>query len=109
MAKKKKPAPISMKLHKERPTIEVDRPTEAVKPFNDVSSITAKQMERAERGLETLRAEVTALKNQKPPAAPAPAQAPIINIPARARIGKVVIKYDQLGFPAELIPQYEEV
>jgi hypothetical protein len=108
MPKKKKPAPISMALHKKPPTREVVPPTSEVKPFNDVSSITAKQMARAERGIEALRKEVVELRKRPQPAAAAPAPAPVVNIPGRPRIAKVVIKYDQLGFPNELIPQYTD-
>lgn len=107
MPKKKKPSPISMALHKAPPKKEVVPPTSEVEPFNEVSSITAKQMARAERSIEVLRTEVVALR-KRPKAVAAEAPVVNMNIPARARIGKVTIKYDQLGFPSELIPQYVE-
>ena len=105
MPHKKKPAPISMKLAK-LPTKQVVPPTSDVEPFNKVSSITAKQMARAERSIDNLREEVKGLRNRKLPRVAV--GSPIVNIPARARIGKITIKYDQLGFPSELIPQYVE-
>ncbi len=107
MADKKKPAPISMKLAK-LPEKRVVPDASGVEPFNAVSSITAKQMARAERSIDNLREEVRDLRNRKPLRPRVAVEAPIVNIPPRARIAKVVIKYDQLGFPSELIPQYAE-
>jgi hypothetical protein len=104
VSKKKKPAPISMKLHRAAP--EVLAPDIALAPFNEVSSVTAKQMARAELGIDALRQEVKELRSTR--GTEVATHAPVINIPPRARIAKVTIRYDQLGFPTELIPQYSE-
>ena len=101
MSKKKKPAPISRKLHKE------PVPKAAPQAFNDVSPITMKQIERAERAIDNLREEVKTLR-ATPPKVSVKADAPQVILPERPRISKVTIKYDQLGYPSELIPQYSK-
>lgn len=105
MTKKKKPAPVSMKLHKEPPKKVV--PKEAPQAFNDVSPITMKQIERAERAIDNLRQEVKEMR-ATPPKVTVTADAPTIVLPERPRISKVTIKYDQLGYPSELVPQYSK-
>ena len=105
----KKPAPISRKLSK-KPAPKAPVPEHAPAAFNDVSSITAKQMARAERAIDNVREEIKELRNRKPKihveAAPAPEV--IVNIPARPRIAKVTVKYDNFGAPSEFIPHYSE-
>ena len=105
MSKKKKPAPVSMKLHKEPPKRIV--PKEAPQAFNDVSPITMEQIKRAEKAIDNLRMEVKELR-ASPPKVSVKADAPTIVLPERPRISKVTIKYDQLGYPSELVPQYSK-
>lgn len=107
MAKKKKPAPISMSIA--RKPQKKEAPAQAPQAFNDISPITAKQIERAERDIESLRQEVSTLR-KTPPAVQVKSQAPKVDVvlPPRPRITRVKIKYDALGYPAELIPQYSE-
>jgi hypothetical protein len=103
--KKKKPAPISMKLSRAKaPT-----PKEASKGINDVSPIVEAQMKRAERAIDSLREEVQVLR-KAPPKVSVESSSPKVDviIPARPRINKITIKYDQLGYPSELIPQYSD-
>lgn len=105
--KKAKPKKISMALHKEPPK-KAPAPKEAPAAFNAVSPITQEQMDRAERAIDTLREEVVGLRKQGTPniKVEAPTSEVVVKVPPRPRIGKVVIKYDQLGFPSELIPHY---
>lgn len=94
-----------MKLHKE-PRKKVV-PDEAPQGINDVSPITAQQIKRAERAIDNLRTEVKELR-ATPPKVTVKADAPQVVLPERPRITKVTIKYDQLGYPSELIPQYSK-
>lgn len=103
--KKKKPAPIDMRLAKRAPRLAPDEPLE---PFNDVSPITAEQMARAEQSIDHLREEVKSLRKQPAPKIQVETPTPQVVIPARARIAKVTIKYDTFGTPIELIPRYAE-
>jgi hypothetical protein len=103
MAKKKKPSPPSMKLASK------PEPKAAPQAFNDVSPIIEAQMKRAERAVDNLREEVKELRS-RPPKVQVNSEAPKVEVtlPARPRISRVTIKYDQLGYPSELIPQYSE-
>lgn len=85
-------------------------PEQAPQAFNEVSPITAKQIARAERAIDNLRTEVKELR-ARPPKVQVTSPDPKVEVklPPRPRIGKVTIKYDQLGFPSELIPHYTEV
>lgn len=104
---RKKPVPPSRKLSKAPPTPE---PGEASAGINTVSPITAKQIERAERAIDNLRKEVKTLSKAPPPVKVIADQPKVtVELPQRPRIVKVSIKYDQLGMPAELIPQYGEL
>lgn len=104
---RKKPAPPSRKLSKRPPTPE---PGEASAGINEVSSITARQMAKAERAIENLGQEVRELRAKKSPVIKVDTPTPkvVVELPPRPRIAKVSIKYDALGMPAELIPQYSE-
>lgn len=104
---RKKPIPPSRKLSKKPPT---PAPGEASAGINEVSSITAKQMARAERAIDTLREEVVDLRKKGAPNIKVETPTPevVVSLPPRPRIAKVSIKYDALGMPAELIPQYSE-
>lgn len=82
-------------------------PEEAPQAFNDISPITAKQIQRAERAIDNLREDVKELR-AAPPKIKVDAPAPQVVLPERPRITKVTIKYDQLGYPSELIPQYSK-
>jgi hypothetical protein len=107
VSKKKKPAPINRKLHKEPPKKAV--PEKAPEAFNAVSPIIEQQMKRAERAVDNLREEVKELR-ARPPKVQVNSESPKVEVtlPERPRISKVTIKYDQLGFPSELIPQYSK-
>jgi hypothetical protein len=102
--KVKKPAPINTKLHR-APKAAPKEPV--AQGINAVSPITEAQMRRAEKAIDTLRSEVKELR-ATPPAISVKSEAPTVTIPPRPRITKVKIKYDQLGYPSELIPQYSE-
>ena len=107
MSKKKKPAPINRKLHKEPPKKVV--PDAAPQGINDISPITAKQIQRAERAIDNLRGEVKELR-ARPPKVQVNSESPKVEVilPERPRIARVTIKYDQLGYPSELVPQYSK-
>lgn len=105
--KKKKPAPVSMSLTKKPPKKEAVPPTPVAQGINDVSPITEAQIKRAERAIDNLRTEVKELR-ATPPKIKVEAPTPQVVLPSRPRITKVTIKYDQLGYPSELIPQYSE-
>lgn len=107
MSKKKKPAPISMKLTRAPAKKKAPVPKEAPQGINDISPITMEQIKRAEKAIDNLRVEVKELR-AKPPKVSVKADAPTIVLPERPRIAKVSIKYDQLGYPTELIPQYSK-
>ena len=104
---KKKPSPINTKLARKPVAKKAAAPAEAPAAFNDVSSITAKQMARAERAIDNLRVEVKDLRKTPPKIqVSSPNPKVEVTLPDRPRIGKIKIVYDQLGFPSELIPQY---
>lgn len=104
---RKKPVPPSRKLSKRPPEPKVG---EAAGGINEVSPITAKQITRAERAIDNLREEVQSLRKAPPPVKVVTDQPKVtVELPQRPRIVKVSIKYDQLGMPAELIPQYGEL
>lgn len=110
MAKRDKPKPISMKL------VKPSEPKAAAKappllpadparsgPLNDPTPGIKKQIAKTNRAVENLFDEVKALRD-----APLPEPVvPVVNVAPRPLIKKVSIKYDQLGFPSELIPTYE--
>lgn len=106
MSKKKKPAPISMKLHKE-PKKKAAPATPVAQGINDISPITAKQIQRAENAIDNLREQVGELRRTPPKVQVTSPETKVI-LPERPRITKVTIKYDQLGYPSELIPQYSK-
>lgn len=109
MSKKKKPAPISMKLTKGAPPKKAAPvPEQAPQAFNDVSPITAQQIKRAEKAIDNLRVEVGELR-KAPPKVEVTSPETRVVLPERPRITKVTIKYDQLGYPSELVPQYSKV
>jgi hypothetical protein len=111
MSKKKKPAPISVSLDKKpqkKEAAPVAPPMPVAQGINDISPITAKQIQRAENAIDNLRQEVNELRS-KPPKVKVEAAAPTIVLPERPRISKVTIKYDALGYPSELIPQYSKL
>ena len=107
MSKKKKPAPISMKLSKGAPPKKAPVPEQAPQAFNDVSPITQQQIKRAENAIDNLREEVGELRKSPPKVQVTSPETKVI-LPERPRITKVTIKYDQLGYPSELIPQYSK-
>lgn len=111
-AKKKKPAPISMKLHREpvRPPQVAPElaPFQPAQGINEISPIVGEQMERAEKDIDALRTEIKELRNAPPPTIEVTPPTSQVVLPERPRITKVTIKYDQLGYPTELIPQYSE-
>jgi len=110
MTKRKKPRPISTSLSKQPAPAPTPAPGEASAGINDVSSITARQMARAERAIDNLREEVQTMRKKPAPTIKVESPSPQVKVelPPRPRIAKVTIKYDQLGMPAELIPQYSE-
>lgn len=103
-----KPRPISKKIA--RPPAKAAPKKEVAEGINNVSPITAKQIARAERGIDNLREEVKELRNRKPEIkVSSPEPKVVVNIPPRPRIARVKVKYDNFGVPSEFIPQYEEV
>lgn len=107
---KKKPKPLKKGLaNRPKKETKAPIPDEAPQAFNEVSPITVKQIQRAERAIDNLREEVKDLR-KAPPAVKVEATQPevVVNIPERPRIGKVKIKYDPFGMPEELIPEYVE-
>lgn len=109
--RKKKPAPISTRLTKGAPPKPrkdtAPTPVEAPQAFNDVSPITAQQIKRAEKAIDNLRVEVGELRKTPPKIQVSSPETKVV-LPERPRITKVTIKYDQLGYPSELIPQYSK-
>ena len=107
MAKRTKPKPISMSLVKEPVKKAPKAPPEDPAGnggINQDTRLVAKQIARTNQTVENLFDEVKALKARPEPEAPA---VPVVNIAPRPLIKKISIKYDQLGFPSELIPTYE--
>lgn len=107
MSKKKKPAPISMSLAKKPKKKAAPTPSDAPQAFNDVSPITEAQIKRAEKAIDNLRMEVGELRKTPPKVQVTSPETKVV-LPERPRITKVTIKYDQLGYPSELIPQYSK-
>lgn len=102
---KKKPSPIKKTVVK-KPAPKAPAVAQGI---NDVSPITQKQIARAEQAIDNLREDVKALASRKPKIeVNSPEPKVVVNMPRRPIIAKVVIKYDQLGFPSELIPQYSD-
>lgn len=108
----KKPTPISRKLSK-KPAAKKAAPTpeHAPQAFNDISQITAKQMARAERGIDVLREEIKELRNRKQPTVKVTTPEPkvVVELPPRPRIMKVTVTYDNFGIPKEFVPVYSEI
>lgn len=103
MIMKHKPEPIKTSLtRKKRKKVAVATPIpeEASPVFNEDSPLVTKQIEALQKDVRTLRSAKPNEAQTLPPA--------VVNIPARARIAKITIKYDQLGFPHEMIPHYVE-
>jgi hypothetical protein len=102
---KKKPKPISKKISK-KPAAPAPKVAAGI---NDVSPIIDAQMRRAEQAIDNLREEVRDIRKQpKSVQVTAPEPKVVVNMPNRPRIAKVTVKYDNFGYPSELIPQYDE-
>lgn len=102
MAKKPKPIKRSV-VNKPEPKPKV------AAGINDVSPITDAQIRRAEKEIDTLKGEVAALQKQKRTVqVMSPEPKVVVNMPNRPRIAKVTVKYDNFGYPSELIPHYSE-
>jgi len=102
----KKPSKVNTSLTRKK---KAPAPKQAPQAFNDVSPITAKQIARAERGIDNLRQEVKELRARKPEIKVESSAPQVkVDLPPRPRIGKVTIKYDPFGMPQELIPEYVE-
>ena len=100
----KKPAPISMSVAKKKaPTKKVAAPTKKVAAFNmDAPEHKSRIVTKIVKDKE-LEARVTRLEG-------AEIVTPIVKVelPPRARITSVKIKYDAFGTPEELVPAYSE-
>lgn len=100
---KKKPTPIKKSV------VRKPAPKAVARGINDVSPITEKQIQRAEKAIDSLRDEVNELRSRKPKIeVQSPEPKVVVNLPRRPTISKVSIRYDALGYPTELIPHYSE-
>lgn len=108
--KKSKPKPIKMSVvRKAEKRKAAPVPAEAPQAFNEVSPITQAQINRAERAIDNLREEVRDIRKTPPKVkVEAPNPKVVVELPPRARIARVTVKYDEFGIPKEFIPQYAE-
>ena len=108
MPGRKKPSKVSRSLTKKPKKAAAPLPKDSPQAFNAVSPITEAQIKRAEKAIDNLREEVGDLRRTPPKIQVSSPETKVV-LPERPRISKVTIKYDQLGYPSELIPQYSEV
>ena len=95
LTKKKKPAPISMSLHK-KPAPKKKAPAAVSEPINVplvVAPTTVPDSDLVHR--------VAALESVG-------GKEIVVTMPVRPRIASVKIEYDNLGHPSHLIPAYTE-
>lgn len=108
MKRASKPKPIRTSLSRKRSKeVPAPVPEEASPAFNEDSPIITKQIAKHGKTLAVLQDEVHTLRSEVQKEGPV-LPAPIVNIPPRARIAKIVIKYDAFGAPMEMIPKYSK-
>ena len=106
MVRKHKPKPINTSLsRKPQKSLAVPIPEQASPAFNEDSPIIKKQIAKQSKSIAVLQDEVHNLRSETQKEGPA-LPAPVVNILPRARIAKIIIKYDAFGAPMEMIPKY---